>query len=192
MRLSDLRPNPGARHTHKRVGRGHGSGRVKTSGRGQKGQKARTGSSIPAYFEGGQNRFSQRMPYLGGFKNPFRKEYVIINVEDLRVFDAGAAITGAALAEKGLIRPREAKGLLKILGQGKLDRPLQITAHKVSAKARARIEAAGGSVSLIETPVRAKTKRSKNPPPESSAGTSTPPTGPESSAGAPTSPTGPA
>ncbi len=165
MRLSDLRPNPGARHTHKRVGRGHGSGRVKTSGRGQKGQKARTGSSIPAYFEGGQNRFSQRMPYLGGFKNPFRKEYVVINISALEVFDAGAAVTGEALAEKGLIRAREAKGLLKILGEGELDRALNVTAHKVSAKARQRIEAAGGTVSLIAMKTTKKTKLSGNAAP---------------------------
>ena len=166
MRLSDLRPDPGARTARTRVGRGHGSGHVKTSGRGQKGQKARTGSSIPAYFEGGQNRFSQRMPYLGGFKNPFRKEYVVINIKDLAVFDAGAAVTGETLAEKGLIRARAAKGLLKILGEGELDRALQVTAHKVSAKARQRIEAAGGSVSLIEMRTWPKTKRSKNPAPE--------------------------
>ena len=169
MRLADLRPNPGARHTHKRVGRGHGSGRVKTSGRGQKGQKARTGSNIPAYFEGGQNRFSQRMPYLGGFKNLFRKEYVVINISDLGVFDAGDAVTGEALAEKGLIRAREAKGLLKILGEGELNRALNVTAHKVSAKARARIEAAGGSVSLIEMTKTPKTKLSGNPPPAAPA-----------------------
>jgi large subunit ribosomal protein L15 len=166
MRLSDLRPDPGARTARTRVGRGHGSGHVKTSGRGQKGQKARTGSSIPAYFEGGQNRFSQRMPYLGGFKNPFRKEYVVINIKDLAVFDAGAAVTGETLAEKGLIRARAAKGLLKILGEGALDRALQVTAHKVSAKARQRIEAAGGSVSLIEMRTWPKTKRSKNPAPD--------------------------
>jgi large subunit ribosomal protein L15 len=169
MRLSDLRPNPGAHQTHKRVGRGHGSGRVKTSGRGQKGQKARTGSNIPAYFEGGQNRFSQRMPYLGGFKNPFRKEYVIINVGDLGVFEAGAAVTSETLAEKGLIRGREAKGLLKILGEGELDRALNVTAHKVSEKARRRIEAAGGSISLIEMKSTPKTKHSGNPAPAAPA-----------------------
>jgi large subunit ribosomal protein L15 len=160
MRLSDLRPAPGARHVRKRVGRGHGSGHVKTSGRGQKGQKARTGSSIPAYFEGGQNRFSQRMPYLGGFKNPFRKEYVIVNLDDLnRVFEAGATVDGAALAAKGLIRPRQAKGLLKVLSNGTLDHALTVAAHKVSASARAQIEAAGGSVTLLEMRTYPKTKR---------------------------------
>jgi large subunit ribosomal protein L15 len=165
MKLSDLRPNPGARHRRKRVGRGHGSGHVKTSGRGQKGQKARTGSSIPAYFEGGQNRFSQRMPYLSGFKNPFRKEYVVVNLGDLKVFGAGEAVSLEALATKGLIRQREASGMLKVLGDGVLDRPLTVTAHKVSGSARAQIEAAGGSVSLIEMPTTPKTKRSKNPAP---------------------------
>src|SRR5579884_1907878 len=121
MRLSEIAPAPGSRHNSKRVGRGHGSGRVKTSGRGQKGQKARTGSSIPAYFEGGQNRFSQRMPYLGGFKNPFRKEYIIVNVSDLRVFEAGEDVTGETLAAKGLIRPSKAKEMLKVLGNGTID-----------------------------------------------------------------------
>jgi large subunit ribosomal protein L15 len=165
MRLSELRPAPGARHRRKRVGRGPGSGHEKTSGRGQKGQKARTGSSIPAYFEGGQNRFSQRMPYLSGFKNPFRKEYVTVNLADLKVFASGETVDGPALAAKGLIRPRQATQLLKILGEGTLDRPLTVSAHKVSATARQRIEAAGGTVSLIEMRTSPKTKRSKNPPP---------------------------
>ncbi|MGZ3598751.1 MAG: 50S ribosomal protein L15 [Ktedonobacterales bacterium] len=163
MRLSDLRPASGARRPRIRVGRGHGSGLVKTSGRGQKGQKARTGhKNVPAYFEGGQNRFSQRMPYLSGFKNPFRKEYIIVNLTDLtRVFEAGATVTGEALAQKGLIRPRHAKGLLKVLGDGHLDYALNVTAHKVSASARTKIEAAGGSVTLIVRPTPAKTKRAK-------------------------------
>src|SRR5215831_12611154 len=137
MRLSDLRPAPGSRHKSKRVGRGHGSGRVKTSGRGQKGQKARTGSHIPAYFEGGQNRFSQRMPYMSGFKNPFKKQYALVNLGRLNVFPAGSEVTSEALAEKGLIHRSEAKKLLKILGMGTLHRALTIRAHKVSEKARA-------------------------------------------------------
>jgi large subunit ribosomal protein L15 len=162
MRLSDLQPNPGSRKPRKRVGRGPGSGSEKTSGRGQKGQKARTGhKKVPAYFEGGQNRFSQRMPYLGGFKNPFRKEYVVVNLGDLSVFESGATVSCETLAEKGLIRRTAAQGMLKVLGQGKLDRPLKVTAHKVSASARAEIIAAGGSVSLIEIPSRPKTKRAK-------------------------------
>jgi len=162
MRLSDLRPGPGARSSRKRVGRGHGSGHVKTSGRGQKGQKARTGSSIPAYFEGGQNRFSQRMPYLGGFKNPFRKEYIIVNTADLnRVFDAGETVNGETLAAKGLIRPSHAKRLIKVLGVGKVNHALTVSAHRVSEKARARIEGAGGTVSLIEMRTPKQTKRAR-------------------------------
>lgn len=163
MRLSELRPASGARKSRIRVGRGHGSGLVKTSGRGQKGQKARTGhKNVPAYFEGGQNRFSQRMPYLSGFKNPFRTEYIIVNLDDLAtVFEAGATVTSASLAEKGLIRPRQAKGFLKVLGDGHVGYALNVTAHKVSASARAKIEAAGGSVTLIERYTPAKTKRAK-------------------------------
>jgi large subunit ribosomal protein L15 len=165
MRLSDLRPNPGARHTHKRVGRGHGSGRVKTSGRGQKGQKARTGSNIPAYFEGGQNRFSQRMPYIGGFKNPFKKVYTLVNLRDLGMFAANEEVNAATLVAKGFMRPGDQKQMVKILGEGKLDRPLKVTAHKVSESARKQIEAAGGTVTLIELPERKRTKRSGNPSP---------------------------
>ena len=166
MRLSELQSPDGARHRRKRVGRGHGSGHVKTSGRGQKGQKARTGSSIPAFFEGGQTRFAVRMPYLGGFKNPFRKEYTIINVSDLSVFAAGAEVTGETLAEHGLIRASHAKGLLKILGEGTIDRPLKVTAHKVSESARAEIEKAGGTVTLIVRPRPEQTKRSGRPAPD--------------------------
>jgi large subunit ribosomal protein L15 len=163
MKLTDLRAPDGARYKAKRVGRGHGSGRMKTSGRGQKGQKARTGSAIPAYFEGGQNRFSQRMPYLGGFKNPFRKEYVVVNLRDLKVFAAGEEVTTATLAEKGLLRQGQAGEMLKVLGEGELDRALKVTAHKVSDSARQQIEAAGGSVTLIEMRTYPKTKRSKEP-----------------------------
>jgi len=175
VRLTDLRPGPGARTPRKRVGRGHGSGHVKTSGRGQKGQKARTGSGIPAYFEGGQNRFSQRMPYLGGFKNPFRKEYIIVNIADLnRVFAAGETVNGETLAAKGLIRPSHSKRLIKVLGVGKVNRALTVSAHKVSEKARARIEGAGGSVALIEMRTPQKTKRARDKETNSPAAGSSP------------------
>ncbi len=170
MRLSELRPAPGSRHARKRVGRGHGSGHVKTSGRGQKGQKARTGGSIPAYFEGGQNRFSQRMPYLGGFKNPFRKEYTVINLYQLAAFEPGEQVTGETLAAKGLIRTGDSKSLLKILGEGKVNRALHVTAHKVSESARQQIEAAGGTVTLIALRTTPKTKRLRNAPPPPTSG----------------------
>ncbi len=164
MKLSELSAPYGARKTHKRLGRGHGSGRMKTSGRGQKGQKARTGhGSIPAYFEGGQNRFSQRMPYLGGFKNPFKKVYTIVNLRDLDMFAANEEVSAATLVTKGFIRPGDVEQMLKVLGEGKLDRPLKVTAHKVSESARKQIEAAGGTVTLIELPERKRTKRSGKP-----------------------------
>jgi large subunit ribosomal protein L15 len=170
VRLSDLRPAPGARTPRTRVGRGHGSGHVKTSGRGQKGQKARTGGKVPAYFEGGQNRFSQRMPYVNGFKNPFRKEYATVNISQLAIFAADSEITAEALAVRGLLRGREATGLLKILGDGKLDRALNVTAHKFTESARAKIEAAGGKVTVIVLPTRKKTKRApKGSQPEAAA-----------------------
>ncbi len=167
MRLSELRAPAGARKNRLRVGRGHGSGHVKTSGRGQKGQKARTGhSKVPAYFEGGQNRFSQRMPYLGGFKNPFRKVYTVINLRDLTPFAAGEEVNAGTLVAKGFIRAGEQDRMLKVLGEGTLNRPLKVTAHKVSESARRRIEAAGGTVTIIEIRQREKTKRSGRPAPE--------------------------
>lgn len=159
MRLSDLRPAPGARTPRTRVGRGHGSGHVKTSGRGTKGQKARTGGKVPAYFEGGQNRFSQRMPYVNGFKNPFRKEYATVNLRQLAIFEAGSEVTAQALATRGFLRGREATGLVKVLGDGKLDHALNVTAHKFTESARAKIEAAGGKVTVIELPKRGRGKR---------------------------------
>ncbi|HET9979326.1 MAG TPA: 50S ribosomal protein L15 [Ktedonobacterales bacterium] len=162
MRLDELRSPAGARHRRKRVGRGHGSGHVKTSGRGQKGQKARTGSSIPAHFEGGQTRFATRMPYLGGFKNPFRKEYTVVNLSDLKVFAAGERVSMQTLAEHGLIRASQTKGMLKVLGNGKLDRALNIRAHKVSASARTAIEAAGGAVEIIAIR-KPQTRRASKP-----------------------------
>lgn len=159
MRLSDLRPAPGARTARTRVGRGHGSGHVKTSGRGQKGQKARTGAHVPAYFEGGQNRFSQRMPYVGGFKNPFKKHYALVHLYQLGVFEAGSDVDAQSLATKGVLRPSEAKGLIKILGDGDVRRALTFRVHKVSESARQKIEAAGGTVSIIEIPRPKQTKR---------------------------------
>lgn len=169
MRLDELRSPAGARHRRKRVGRGHGSGHVKTSGRGQKGQKARTGSSIPAHFEGGQTRFATRMPYLGGFKNPFRKEYIVVNLSDLKVFAAGEAVNTQTLASHGLIRASQTKGMLKVLGNGKLDHALSVKAHKVSASAREAIEQAGGAVTLIALRKTPQTKRSGRPAPTPNA-----------------------
>jgi large subunit ribosomal protein L15 len=145
-----------------RVGRGHGSGKVKTSGRGQKGQKARTGGSIPAYFEGGQMRLSRRLPKTRGFVNPFRKEFTVVNVANLETRWEGAGeINPTSLAEQGFISATEAKGYVKILGDGDLTKKLTVRAHKFSAAARAKIEAAGGKVTEIPIRTTEQTKRGK-------------------------------
>ncbi|HLX59030.1 MAG TPA: 50S ribosomal protein L15 [Ktedonobacteraceae bacterium] len=175
MKLSDLRPAPGSHKTEKRVGRGHGSGRGKTAGRGTKGQKARTGGKIHRAFDGGQTRLSKRLPFLRGLGNSnyaFRKNYTIVNVASLARFEAGAQVTPAELAASGLMTLADSKGLVKILGDGELDHALTVRAHKFSESARAKIEAAGGAVEIIPTKVYEKTKRRRDengkkvPPPQ--------------------------
>lgn len=164
MKLSDLRPAPGA-HTHeRRIGRGHGSGRGKTAGRGTKGQKARTGGAIHRAFNGGQTRLSKRLAFVRGVGNSnlaFRDEYTIINVVDLAEFDGGAQVRPEDLVARKLVTPAQGRGLIKILGNGEVDRPLTVHAHKVSAGARQKIEAAGGSIEIIPVKVYEKTKRKK-------------------------------
>jgi large subunit ribosomal protein L15 len=165
MKLSDLRPAPGSHKAKRRVGRGHGSGRGKTAGRGTKGQKARTGSSIHRAFSGGQTRLSKRLPFLRGIGNSnyaFRKNYTIVNLDDLNGFEAGSRVTAAELAAAGLMSKTKSEGLVKILGDGELEHALTVRAHKFSASARAKIEAAGGTVEVIPTKVYEKTKRRKD------------------------------
>jgi large subunit ribosomal protein L15 len=165
VKLTDLRPAPGSHKPERRVGRGHGSGRGKTAGRGTKGQKARTGGKIHRAFNGGQTRFSKRLPFLRGLGNsntPFRKEYTIVNVADLTLFDAGTQVTPETLVAAKLMTPANGRGLIKILGDGEVDRALTVRAHKFSASARAKIEAAGGTVEIIPTKVYPKTKRRKD------------------------------
>ncbi len=165
MKLSDLRPAPGAHKPKRRVGRGHGSGRGKTAGRGTKGQKARTGGNIHRAFSGGQTRLSKRLPFVRGIGNSniaFRHDYAIVNVTDLELFEADTQVTPDALVTVGLMTKSEGRGLVKILGDGELDRPLTIRAHKFSASARTKIEAAGGTVEIIPTKVYEKTKRRKD------------------------------
>jgi large subunit ribosomal protein L15 len=175
MKLSDLRPAPGSHKAERRVGRGHGSGRGKTAGRGTKGQKARTGGKIHRAFSGGQTRLSKRLPFLRGIGNSnyaFRKDYAIVNIANLAEFEAGTEVTPEVLAQSGLVTARESKGLVKILGDGQIDQVLTVRAHKFSESARAKIEAAGGSVEIIPTKVYEKTKRRKDesgkivPPPQ--------------------------
>jgi large subunit ribosomal protein L15 len=132
-----------------------------------KGQKARTGGRVHRAFNGGQNRLSKRLPFLrglGAVRNsyPFRDEYTIINVVDLALFDAGAQVTPETLVAHGFMTPAEGKGLIKILGNGEIDRALTVHAHKFSASAREKIEAAGGHIEVIPTKVYEKTKRRKD------------------------------
>jgi large subunit ribosomal protein L15 len=146
MKLHELKPPAGARKRRKIVGRGPGSGHGKTAGRGEKGQKARAGGGSAPWFEGGQLPLHRRVPKRG-FTNIFRKEYAIVNVEALNRFDAGAAVTPAALLAAGLIRV--AKSGVKVLGDGDVTRALTVSAHKFSKTAAAKIQAAGGSVEVL-------------------------------------------
>jgi len=143
MRLHDLKRPKGAVKQRKRVGRGSGSGWGKTAGRGQKGQRSRSGSGGKVGFEGGQMPLQRRLPKVG-FYNAFRKEYAYVNVGDLNRFEDGAEITPALLLEQGLIK--KLKDGVKVLGKGDLERKLVVTVHKISQGARQKIEAAGGEV----------------------------------------------
>lgn len=150
MRIHELHPAEGA-HTHKRrLGRGYGSGRGKTAGRGTKGQKARAGGKVPPWFEGGQTRLAKRLPKARGFVNRFRVEYEIVNVAALDRFEAGASVTAESLVAVGLVK-RDEKRPIKVLGDGTLRKALTVRVAKVSSSARAKIEAAGGTV--VDVPV---------------------------------------
>lgn len=147
MFLHELKPNPGATHRRKRVGRGIGSGHGKTAGRGTKGQKAR--DQVPLTFEGGQTPLHRRLPRRKGFKNPTHKEYTIINVALLEErFEAGEVVTPELLLERRIIKKLEKDGL-KVLGEGDLTKPLTVRAHKFSATAEQKITGVGGSVEAI-------------------------------------------
>ncbi|MGD9963812.1 MAG: 50S ribosomal protein L15 [Candidatus Izemoplasmatales bacterium] len=146
MSLHELKPNAGATHYKKRVGRGTSSGTGKTSGRGQKGQNSRTGGGVRLGFEGGQTPLFKRLPKKG-FTNPFRKEYAIVNLTDLNGYEAGTIVTPEILLNDRVIR-KELDGV-KILGKGKLEVKLTVKAHKFSASAKKAIEDAGGVVEVI-------------------------------------------
>jgi large subunit ribosomal protein L15 len=146
MKLHELQPAPGSVKSSKRVGRGSGSGMGKTSTMGHKGQKARSGSKKNG-FEGGQMPLARRLP-KGGFTNIFAKEYTIINVSDLERLDNGTVVTAELLKEQGVIKKIEKNGL-KVLGQGKLTKKLDVKAAKFSQAALTAIKEAGGSVEVI-------------------------------------------
>ena len=164
MKLHELQPAPGSHHARKRVGRGPGSGHGKTATRGQKGQGARTSVNLPKTFEGGQTRLTMRTPKLRGFNNKWRKRFAVLNLTRLNRFDAGTEVRPETLLEAGIIKDVGAG--IKVLGTGDLTRQLTIHAHRFSAEARRKIEAAGGTVAVIEVPapIRPKTKRAKNQP----------------------------
>ena len=144
MKLHELRPAEGAKKARKRKGRGIAAGQGKTAGRGTKGQLARSGGGKGPYFEGGQLPLVRRLPYRRGFKSRYKVYYRPVNLGRLAVFPDGAEVDPVALAEAGLIRKPSLP--VVILGDGELDRALTVKAHRFSASARVRIEAAGGTV----------------------------------------------
>ena len=172
MKLHDLKPAPGSRTPKRRVGRGIAAGQGKTAGRGTKGQKARAGGKIPAWFEGGQTPLHQRIPKLRGFRNPFKIQYEVVNLGDIaRIVELGelepgdmpggsakGSKKGAApitinqeiLRAAGLVRRLDRP--MKVLGGGDLSTPLFVVADAFSASARSKIEGAGGTVSVLEVP----------------------------------------
>lgn len=145
MQLHDLSPAPGSRKDRKRVGRGHGSGHGGTSGRGHKGQLSRAGGGKGPGFEGGQNPLAMRLPKLPGFKNRFRVEFAVVNVSRLDgLFTDGDVVDVDALFAKGVLKSKTAP--VKVLGDGELTKKLTVKVDKVSGSAKAKIEAAGGTV----------------------------------------------
>jgi len=146
LKLHELKPAEGSRKERNRVGRGTGSGNGKTSGKGHKGQNARSGGGVRPGFEGGQNPLFRRLPKRG-FTNINRKEYAVVNLDALNRFEEGTEVTPALLIETGVVS-KERSGI-KILGNGTLDKKLSVQAHKFSASAKEAIENAGGSVEVI-------------------------------------------
>ncbi|MDP2728054.1 MAG: 50S ribosomal protein L15 [Dehalococcoidia bacterium] len=144
MMQHQLKPPAGSRHSRKRVGRGEASGHGKTSGRGTKGQKSRSGGQIPPRFEGGQLPLVKSLPFKRGFVNIFRVEYALVKVGDLERLEASAEVTPQVLAQAGLVKSADRR--VKVLGDGELSKALTVQAHKFSARAREKIEAAGGKV----------------------------------------------
>jgi len=146
--LQNLRPAKGSVRERKRVGRGPGSGLGKTSGRGEKGQKSRSGFSHKDGFEGGQMPLHRRVPKRGFTNARFKKEFAEINLERLEVFDAGAIITPEVLLKRGMIK--NLRDGLKVLAKGSVTKPLTVRAHKFSARAQEQITGAGGKAEVLE------------------------------------------
>jgi large subunit ribosomal protein L15 len=147
MQQHEINPPGGKHKKRRRIGRGDSSGFGSYSGKGMKGQKSRSGGGVRPGFEGGQNALMKKLPMMRGFTNIFRVSYTPVNLDRLAVFEANTEITPELLSEAGIVR--ELKTPIKILGRGEIEIPLSIAAHKFSASARQKIEAAGGSVREI-------------------------------------------
>ncbi len=158
--LSDLVPNEGSRKSKKRVGRGTGSGHGKTSGRGTKGQKSRSGPGIQRGFEGGQLPIMKRMPYKRGFTNIFKAEWEVVNLRTLAEHGITGEITPESLVQRGIIRGLEFP--IKVLGDGEAAAKLSISAHAFSESAKAAIESAGGTVTVLDRTDRWITARPRS------------------------------
>jgi large subunit ribosomal protein L15 len=153
VKLHDLQPPSGSHKPSRRVGRGHGSGRGKTAGRGTKGQKSRAGASIPAWFEGGQTPLHVRTPKLHGFKNRFRLEYAGLNLGRLSEVAAGTLVTPDVLRHDGLLRRSKTRVLpVKILGGGEAPKGVTIHAHAFTRSALEKLQAAGSTAQRITWP----------------------------------------
>ncbi len=149
MKLNDLKPVAGSTRKASRVGRGHGSGSGKTSGRGHKGQKARSGGGVRPQFEGGQMPLYRRLPKRGFNNKRFAKHYITVNVGDLMRMEEGEAVTAETLAARGVISLPKVNDGLKILGDGQLTKKLDVKASAFTATAKEKIEAAGGTCEVI-------------------------------------------
>jgi large subunit ribosomal protein L15 len=146
MKLNDLSPAKGSRKATKRIGRGVGSGRGKTAGRGTKGFNSRSGGGVRPGYEGGQMPLHRRLPKRG-FTNIFRKDIAVINIRDLARFDKGSVVDKEALVKVGLVKGKNDG--IKLLGKGEINYPIEIKINKVSKSAREKIEAVGGKVEVI-------------------------------------------
>ena len=147
MKLHELETYEGTTKRRKRVGHGPGSGLGKTSGRGQKGQKSRSGAKINPVFEGGQLPLYRRLPKRGFSNYPFKKEYAVINLSDLNVFEDGTVVTPALLKERGIVK-KQLSGI-KVLGEGQLEKKLTVQAHKFSKSAIDKINESGSKAEVI-------------------------------------------
>ena len=167
MKLHDPQPRPGSHQPPRRLGRGHGSGRGKTAGRGTKGQKSRAGGGIPAWFEGGQTPLHIRTPKLHGFKNRFRVEFAPLNLGRLSEAAAGTLITPDVLRHDQLLRDQKTRPMpVKILGGGKAPKGVTIHAHAFTRSALAKLADAGSTAQLISWPDGAPIELETEPKPE--------------------------